>query len=232
MRSTMAGLAMVLASCGGTVIGPGHLGMIFDPKDGGLHREVLTPGYYRVGRSARMVDYDVTYSTRAEPMKVITAEGLSADVQLAVIYRPIVSELYQLESEVGPKYYDEVVGPEFRSAARETFSKHSYVELTRDGAKLEDVIETEVRHRIAGKHVELASVTLESVVLPPEIVAAVRAREIAEQEALKEKSEREPAALRDKLEADGKWQKEKLELEHEVERSQLKRQAQGACPTR
>ncbi len=228
----MIAMVVMLAGCGGTVIGPGHLGLIFDAKQGGLHREVLQPGYYRVSASARLVDYDVTYSTHKEPMKVITVEGLSADVQLAVIYRPIISELYQLETEVGPHYYDEVLGPEFRSAAREAFSKHSYVELTRGGAKLEDVIEAEVRRRIAGKHVELTSVVLESVALPPEIVAAVRARETAEQEALRLESEREPVALREKLEAEDKWQKEKLELEHDVERSQLKHQAAGACPPR
>jgi regulator of protease activity HflC (stomatin/prohibitin superfamily) len=205
---------VALAGCGGTVIEPGHRGLVFDAKNGGLHHEVLAPGRYRVG-SGRMVDYDVTYSTRAEPMKVLTVEGLQLDVKLAVVYRPIIAELYELESEVGPRYYDEVVGPELRSAAREAVSRHSFLDLTRGGSKLEDEIEVDVRHRIAGKHVELSSVVLESVVMPPEIIEAVRAREIAEQKALREKQE-----------AEEKWQKEKVELEHEVVRHQLKQQAE------
>ena len=215
-------LAVVaFAGCATTVIQPGHRGLVFDPRHGGLHHEVLEPGAYRVGSSARIVDYDVTYSTRAEPLKLITSEGLQIDVKLAVIYRPIVAELDQLEGEVGPGYYDEVVGPELRSAAREAFSRRSYVDLLRDGSKLEDEIEVAVRGRIRGKHVELASVTLESVTLPPEIVAAVRARQLAEQNALREKLERQRAAA----EADEKWQEEKVELERDVERHELKRRA-------
>ncbi len=219
-------IVVVLAGCGGTVIGPGHRGLVFDAKNGGLHHEVLAPGYYRVG-SGRMVDYDVTYSTRAEPMTVLTIEGLQLEVKLAVIYRPIIAELYELESEVGPRYYDEVIGPEFRSAARAAFAQHSFVDLTHGGAKLEDEVEVEVRHRIAGKHVQLSSVVLESVVMPPEIVAAVRAREIAEEKARRDKVERESAALREQQDAEEKWQKEKLELEHEVVRHQLKHQAEA-----
>ena len=52
-------------------------------------------------------------------LHAITAEGLPLDVQVAIIYRPVVSELYELDTEIGPNYYDEVVGPEFLSAALE-----------------------------------------------------------------------------------------------------------------
>lgn len=221
------GLVAVLWGCGGTVIAPGHLGLVFDPENGGLHHEVLQPGYHRVSGSAKVLDYDVTYSKRSEPMTVLTSESLQIDVKLAVIYRPIVAELYQLETDVGPRYYDEVIGPELRSAAREEIAKHSFVDLAHDATKLEDAIEGALRHRIAGKHVELSSVSIESVALPPELAAAVRARETAQQNALREKIELERAALHDKLEADEKWEKEKVELEHEVERRQLKRQADG-----
>ncbi|HTR54319.1 MAG TPA: SPFH domain-containing protein [Kofleriaceae bacterium] len=221
------GLVLVLWGCGGTVIEPGHLGLVFDPKNGGLHHEVLQPGYHRVGGSARVLDYDVTYSTRTEPMTVLTAENVQIEVKFSVIYRPIIAELYQLEADVGPRYYDEVIGPELRSAAREELAKHSVVDLAHDATTLETAIEVAVRRRIAGKHVELASVDVERIALPPELVAAIRTRETAEQNALREKTELERAALRDKLEADEKWEKEKLELEHDVERRQLKRQADG-----
>jgi regulator of protease activity HflC (stomatin/prohibitin superfamily) len=163
-------------------------------------------------------------------MSVTTAEGLSVDVKVAVIYRPIVSELYELDTEIGPGYYDEVVGPELRSAAREELAKHSYMDLTRRGEKLEDEIEAAARRRIAGRHVELASVTIETLQLPSEIVAAVRAREMADLNAQKEKAERERTAAHEKEEAEEKWEKEKLELEHEVERRRLQREAEGAAP--
>jgi regulator of protease activity HflC (stomatin/prohibitin superfamily) len=209
--------------CGGAVIEPGHRALLFNPKQGVPHHEALAPGSYRLPLSARLHDYDVTYSTRQEILTTTTSEGLSVDVGLAVIYRPIVSELYELDTEIGPHYYDEIVGPEFRSAARGVFARHSYVDLTRRGENLEDEVEADVRQRIKGKHVELASVTLESVKLPPDVVAAVRAREVAVETARKEQVDRERA----KVEAEEKWQKEKLELEHEVERRRLQREAEG-----
>jgi regulator of protease activity HflC (stomatin/prohibitin superfamily) len=219
------------AACGSTVIQPGHRGLLFS-RDSGLRHDVLEPGYHRVRSGERIVDYDVTYSTRQESMYVTTNEGLQVDVKLAVTYRPIVAELYQLEGEIGASYYDSVIGPELRSAAREGFARHSFLDFTHAGNRLEDEIEVEVRRRTTGRHVELASVTLESVALPPEIVAAVRARQLAEQNALREKAERERAALREKEDAEAKWQKEKMELEHDVERRRLQRDAGASSPAR
>jgi regulator of protease activity HflC (stomatin/prohibitin superfamily) len=221
-------LAVILlgasAGCAAAVIEPGHRGLMFDPKHLGLEHQVLAPGYYHLTSSARVVDYDVTYSTHAETIAAVTKEGLRVDMKFSVIYRPMIPELYELQTEIGPNYFDEILGPQFRSAAREVCAMHSYIDLTRrGGTPLEDEIEASTRRRIAGKHIELASVTLESAELPPDLVAVVRAREIARQNALKEDADR----AREKAVAQEQWEKEKLELEHEVERRRLQREAEG-----
>ena len=72
------------------------------------------------------------------------------------------------------------------------------------------------RRRVFGKHVEIVSVTFESVQLPPEIANAAREREAAALRASKQK-----------LEKEAEWANEKLELEHNVERQRLKREAEG-----
>jgi len=51
-------------------------------------------------------------------LQTTSIEGLTMGLKVAVIYRPIIAELYELDTEIGPLYYDEVIGPEFRSAAR------------------------------------------------------------------------------------------------------------------
>jgi regulator of protease activity HflC (stomatin/prohibitin superfamily) len=227
-RNLLVPVVLIAASAGcSAVIEPGHRGLLFDPGKGGLQHEVLSPGSHRVGLSGRIEDFDVTYSTRAEALQVITSEGLSIHVKLSIVYRPIVSELYQLATEIGHAYYDEVVGPELRSAVRACFAGHSYVDLRHADEKLEDEVERELRGRIAGKHVEVSAVLFEAVELPPEVVAAVRDREVAEQNARRTKAELESKALREKIEAEKAWEREKLELEHNVERRRLQRAAEG-----
>ena len=140
------------AGCG-TVIQPGHRGLLFKPRSGGLQHDVLGPGWWHLaGIGTRVDDFDVTYSTHKEELHVVSKEGAEMDVQLSIRYRPIVSELYDLDVEVGPNYYDEVIGPEFRSATRGLFARHSYLGLLEQNEKLENEIEAELqppRHRQA-----------------------------------------------------------------------------------
>ncbi len=225
MRLLLLGL-FALAGCG-AVIEPGHRGLLFDSRQGGLQRQVLEPGYHRVGLSGRIEDFDVTYSTRREALHVITVEALPIEIRVSIIYRPIVAELYELDTEIGPRYYDEVVGPEFRSATRACLARHSYAELPRLGVKLEAEIEGELRERIARRHVEITAVTFEEIQVPPEIAAASRAREVAEQNARRRKVELESEAEREKIESEKAWEREKIELERNVERRRLQRAAEG-----
>ena len=215
----MIGLLTTLATgCAYQTVEPGHRGLRFDASTG-LKHDVITPGKHNLGwcflrDCGRIDDFDTTYSTRKEELKSASQEGLAMDLRLSVIYRPVISELYELDSEVGSNYYDEVVGPEFRSAARGVFAHHSYTELATKNEKIEDEIELEVRRRIRGKHVEIASITLESIEYAAEISNAVRARIVGEQEAVRQKAAMENEALR-----------QKLALEQDTARAQLKIQS-------
>jgi len=124
--AVLAASAFGLASAGcystTHTVQPGHLGLFFDPKQG-VQKEALKPGTYSVCPPMtricpRIDDFDVTYSTKKEVIDTESQERLPLTLNLAVIYRPIRSELYELDTEIGPNFYDEVVGPEFRSTAR------------------------------------------------------------------------------------------------------------------
>jgi regulator of protease activity HflC (stomatin/prohibitin superfamily) len=173
--------AMFLTGCGSSAfIEPGHRGLLFEAyrgganDPGGLHDEVLAPGTHLIPEGARVDDFDVTYSTHREPLHVLTSEGIAIDAELSIIYRPIIAELYQLDTEIGPHYYTNVIEPEFRAASRACFAAHSITDLPDAHSKLEEEIEANVRRRVVGKHIEIASVTFEGVKLPPEIVNAAR----------------------------------------------------------
>jgi len=218
--------ALAASGCASTTVEPGHRGLLFSPGAGGLQREVLQPGSYKLGwcfvgcTRNRIDDFDVTYSTRAERVAAQSSEGLTLDLSLSVIYRPIVSELYQLDTEIGPAYYDEVIGPEFRSACRGVLARRSYVDVRQRSEALEDEIEAEVRARTRGKHVEIASVTLERVTLPPEIAEAIRKKIAAEAE-----TQRQVAAM------NAEYERRKLQLEHENALRKLEQAPACGSPT-
>jgi regulator of protease activity HflC (stomatin/prohibitin superfamily) len=209
--------------CSYAIVEPGHRALLFSPQDKGLHHEVLGPGRYPLGTGGRLEDFDVTYSTRKETIRTNSSEGLQLDLKFAVIFRPVVSELYELDTEIGLNYYDEVVGPEFRSAARGVFARHSYAELQKQNEKIEDEIEGDLRRRINGKHVEIASITMEAVEYAPEIAAAVRAKLVGEQEATRQKAALENEALRAKLELSQQSEQNKLKAEATVREKQSER---------
>jgi regulator of protease activity HflC (stomatin/prohibitin superfamily) len=223
MRSVFAwaGAACALAFCSGCVgaeVEPGHRGLFFDPR-AGLQHDVLAPGYHRTGsifHSGRIDDFDVTYSTRKEDVHTASSEGLAMDLRLAVIFRPIISELYELDTEIGPNYYDEVVGPEFKSAARGVLAHHQYGELLVKNSKIEDEIEQALRERIRGKHIEISSVTMEEISYAPEIANAVRAKLVGEQEAIRQKAQIENEHLKRTVEIRDREEEERAESDKEL----------------
>jgi regulator of protease activity HflC (stomatin/prohibitin superfamily) len=220
---SVAAFALLLNGCAGAIVEPGHRGLLFNPSDGGLKHEVLTPGYYSLEgctfkkTCSRIDDFDISYSTRKEEITTTSAEGLALTIKIAVIYRPIVSELYELDTEIGPNYYEEVIGPEFRSAARGVFSRHPYQDLQKQNEKIEDEVEQEVRRRTAGKHVDIASITMESVFYAPEIAHAVQAKLVGEQEAIRQKAAIEAESLKRKLEIENSAEQRRLQAAAELQ---------------
>jgi len=223
-----AALAAVLsAGCGYQAVEAGQRGLRFDPHNGGLKPEVMQPGTHNLGwcflRDCGRIDtFDITYQTKREEMHSPSAEGLAMELKVAVIYRPVVSELYPLATEIGGDYYDEVIAPEFRSAARSVFARHSYTGILAKLQKIEDEVKEEVRRRIAGKHVDVASVTLESVSYAPEIANAVRAKLVGEQEAMREKARIENEALRKKQVLEHEASAARIKAENEAHQQRLK----------
>ena len=171
---SIVGLFALLAGgtgCAGVTVQPGHRALLFDPSNGGIQHEVLQPGWYRTAcpfwtpdnKCPSVVDFDVTYSTATKSLHALSVEGLPIDLEMTVKYRPIVSELYLLDTEIGPNYFDEVIGPEFHSAATGVFAQTSYLDLQKKNREIEDDVEKQLRDRLKGKHVEISSVLIGKV---------------------------------------------------------------------
>lgn len=232
MRRALSVFAMLVIAplaggCARQAVAPGQRGLRYDPHGGGVRSEVLRPGSYSLGwcvfRDCGYIEiYDVTYQTRKETVFTPSSEGLAMDVKLSVMYRPVVSELYKLHSEIGRDYYEEVIGPEFRSASRNVLARHSYTNLVGQLDKVEDEIEEEVRRRIQNKHVEIASITLEQIKYASEEIAqAVEKRLIGQQEAARQKAAIEAQAAREKTQLELEAAQAKLKAETEANQARL-----------
>jgi regulator of protease activity HflC (stomatin/prohibitin superfamily) len=208
--------------CAGTTIQPGQRGLLFDPSSGGLKREVLQPGYHSLTscflkRACQRIEvFDVSYQTKKERVGTTSSEGLTMEVDVAVNYRPIIAELYELNTEIGQNYYEDIVSPEFKSASMGVFARYSHTQLKKLNEKIEDEIEADLRRRIKGKHVEISSVNIENVHYSPDIAAAIEAKLVAEQNAAKNKAALEAEALRKKMELEYATEQAKLKADLDV----------------
>lgn len=245
MRKTsfiVASIALLSTGCAGALVQPGHRALLFDPGNGGIQHEVLQPGWYRLScpmwvpdsKCPRVDDFDVTYSTSKEKFHALSSEGLPLDLDIAVVYRPIVSELYLLDTEVGPNYFDEIIGPEFHSAAIGVFKHTSYQDLQSKNGTIEDEIEKELRQRVRGKHVEISSVLIEHVHYDPKILAAQRERVVSQEQTLAQKQLDENKAAVEKRRLELKTEEietrarhRKTELTAETEQKKLELQAEA-----
>jgi len=248
-KSTLLSLVLATATtgCAGALVQPGHRALLFDPGNGGIQHEVLQPGWYRLAcpfwtpetKCPRVDDFDVTYSTSKETLHALSQEGLPLELRIAVVYRPIVSELYLLDTEVGTNYFDEIIGPEFHSAAIGVFKHTSYQDLQSKNGTIEDQIEKELRQRLRGKHVEISSVLIEHVTYDPNILEAQRQRVVSQEQTLAQKQldENKAAvekrrvelnteaiqtrAVHKKMELAAEMDQKKLELQAEAEQKKL-----------
>jgi regulator of protease activity HflC (stomatin/prohibitin superfamily) len=228
--------------CAGATIQPGHRALYFDPGNGGIQHEVLQPGWKSLacpfwepsGKCPRVDDFDVTYQTSKEELHVLSKEGLPLDAHIAVAYRPIVSELYLLDTEIGPNYFDEVIGPEFRSAAIGVFSHESYADLQRNNGAIEDKMEKALRERLKGKHIEVSSVLIERVNYDPKIMQSQKERVVSQEETLRNKQLLENQAAQEKRkielqteEIETRAAHKKTELAAQTEQKKLELHAQA-----
>jgi regulator of protease activity HflC (stomatin/prohibitin superfamily) len=201
-------------------IDTGHLGLRYLPN-GGLQRQTMHEGRQELGwlcwlhDCGKIIDFDVTFSTKHEEIHATSSDNLPMALRMSVIYKPIINELYELATEVSTTdYYDEVVGPEFRSAAGIVLAKHAYTELAANKENIENEIEADVRRRIKGKHVDITSITIESITGLEEIQNATRARIVAEQESVRQRAALEQDALRQKTQLENDALRQKMALEN------------------
>ena len=183
--------------------GAGVLWTVF----GGTQDEVFDEGLHLVAPWNKFYVYDIRRQDRKEDLEILTSNGLSVGLEASIRYRPIRAELAKLHTEIGPNYFEVILGPVIRAEARKIGSGYTPEEIY--STKREEVevgIFNAVQQALEGKHVKLEAILVRNVSLPDNIRRAISEKLEEEQKALKMKFtlERErKEAERKRIEAKG-----------------------------
>jgi regulator of protease activity HflC (stomatin/prohibitin superfamily) len=155
----------------------------------------------------RMIVYDVRSNTREEMVTALTNNGLSIGMDVTIRYRPKANQLPYLHTTYGAEYYERLIQPELRSAAREVVGRFTPEELySTRRTELQQQIEGRVAQAVESQFVEVEAVLIRDVSLPDQIRQAIEAKLQEEQRVQQleftiERERRE--AERKRIEAEG-----------------------------
>ena len=141
-------------------------------------------------------------------MRVLSSNGLEISLDVAVLYHPIIEDLGLLHKTKGEDYLNIVIVPEIRAVARSVIGRYTPEQLysTKRDAIQNEIYE-ETKKKVEPQHVQINSVLVRDVTLPPSIKEAIQRKLTQEQEALEyefrlEKAKQEAEKVR--IEAEGK----------------------------
>ncbi|EPG74262.1 SPFH domain/Band 7 family protein [Leptospira fainei serovar Hurstbridge str. BUT 6] len=174
-------LIFSLMGCYATVP-PGHVGLRFDPWNRTLEKKSLPPGNYPIGFFEQVIQYPVQLQSHTEKVEVITRDDLRIEVIATIIIKPIVEEVFELQTKIGRDFYNMVVQPEFRTCIRNVMTSYPMIQISKKTPDIEKEIKTEVTRRIQGKHVEVDDVVLSDINYSQKIFQAIEEKLTKEQQ--------------------------------------------------
>ncbi len=179
--AALAGLGL-LAGC--TTIGSGHQGIEWTPSHGTMERP-LYEGFHIISLFSRIYDYDLREQERHERLEVLANNGLAISLDTSVQFQPVAAELYQLQTEIGPNFYDVVVEPVLRSGARKVVGRYSPEEIySTKREEVEREIFKEVQRKLQHQHIQVNNILIADVHLPKIVEEAIEEKLKREQQAL------------------------------------------------
>lgn len=183
---TLALACCGLGACTYAEIGSGEVAVVRTPS--GMDPHVYTAGDWRIGGDDKATKYSVRSQERAERLEVQSSDGLGIVLDTSIRFHVVPGEVLALDQELGPDYYDVLIGPTLKSQARRVVGKFKPEEIY---STERDLIERQIRDgvdtAIKGRHIELEAVLVRNVTLPPQLQAAITNKLEAEQSALKMK---------------------------------------------
>ena len=190
-------------------IDSGYAGVLYQ-LGGGVdpESEPLGEGINFVAPWNSVIEYEVRQQEIPEKMSVLSSNGLDIKLDASVLYQPEYAKLPRLHKEKGKDYLKRVLQPAVRSAARSVVGRYTPEQLysTKRDAIQAEIFE-ETKKIVEDQYIQLNSILIRDVTLPPTIKDAIERKLKQEQESLEYEFRLVTAqkeAERQRIEAQGK----------------------------
>jgi prohibitin 2 len=183
----VAVLLLILASCSGTVVEPGHRGVKVTlgkvstvPLEEGLH--------FMVPLLQHILQLDVRTLRWAETTQAYTKDVQQADVGFTLTYSLEPSFVVEMYRTVGVDWSQKLIGQVVLEELKRELGQHEAVTLiaTRDQAAR--AIEAGVKQKLAEKHVLISGLQITNIDYTKLFEDSVEAKVIAQQRAIEEQN--------------------------------------------
>jgi len=187
ISSLILAAILLATSAGCTTIPSGRTGVEWTYTRGTIDRP-LTEGFHFVSPLSRVYLVDMREQQHEEDLNVLADNGLDITLAASVLYEPAAGQAYELIKQIGPDYYDAVVGPYVRSSARRVVGRYGPEEVySTKREQIEREIRDNVQAKLQGMHVRVEAILIREVRLPAEVQQAIQTKLREEQRALEMK---------------------------------------------
>lgn len=181
-------LLVVLLAKSSVNIGYGEAGVLFKTFGGGVVTDepALGEGFHIIAPWNKVYLYNTKQQEVFEKkMQVLSSNGLEINLDVSVLYQPQTENLGLLHQTKGENYLDIVIVPEIRAVARSVVGRYTPEQLysTKRDAIQNEIYE-ETKRKVEPQYIQLNSVLVRDVTLPPTIKTAIERKLKQEQESL------------------------------------------------
>ena len=177
---------IILFSKSTVTIGPGEGGVVFERFGDGINTDkTYGEGFQIVAPWNEMIVRKVRQQSVSDEMNVLSVNGLEVKVNGTIWYEPEFSNLGLLIKTKGEDYERELLDPAINAAARSVVGRYTPEQLY---STKRDAIQTEIfeetKKILSPQYIQLNSVLVRDVTLPPTIKEAIERKLKQEQESL------------------------------------------------
>jgi regulator of protease activity HflC (stomatin/prohibitin superfamily) len=161
-----------IAISGCATVVQGNERALFFSASKGLSRDPVSSGWHWRLPWNDYITYDLRWASHKEDIHIHSKDGLHMNIDVVVVVRPAPSEIFQIETDVGPKFYDSAVKPAVFAATRDAAGHFNHLEIATRTHEFEHAIFASLLEHLRGKHIELSEVAIQHFDLPADVEQA------------------------------------------------------------